>query len=63
MLPQVTVSPQSSTDATSGAGGIGSQVFGFGANPNAGFLSDNGGISPLWLIAGALLLVLLVRRR
>jgi hypothetical protein len=60
VLP-VTVSPQSATDATSGAGGIGSAAFNFGANPNLGFLTGGGGSLPL-IIAGIALVLVLVRR-
>jgi hypothetical protein len=66
VLPPVTVNPHSASDATSGAGGIGSTSYAFGANPNTGFLGGGSGFSPVVLIVGAIIgagfLYLLMRR-
>lgn len=60
----VTVSPQSSTDARSGAGGgVGDHNFYIGGNPNIAAAFGGGNNTWLLLGLGALALFLLLRRR
>jgi hypothetical protein len=62
VVPQVTVTPHSATDATSGAGGIGPLSFVFGANPNTAWLAGSGGVSLPVILLAAAVVYLLVKR-
>jgi hypothetical protein len=57
-----TVNPHSSTDATSGAGGIGAFTQYFGGNPNTAWLGGSGGVSLPVILLAAAVVYLLVRR-